>query len=108
MQLEQIEVIGAEAAQRGVDGTDQPGAARARLVWAGTGGQRRFRRQQHLLAPALDRRAEHFLRRAVGIHIGRVEQGDTGLQADVDQAPGLRGIGIAPRAEQRTATAEGT
>jgi hypothetical protein len=51
--------------------------------------------------------AENLLRGAVRIDVGGVEQGDPGLQAEVDQPPRLDDVGVAPGAEQRALAAEG-
>ncbi len=50
---------------------------------------------------------EDLLRGAVRIDVGGVEQVDPGLEADLDQAPSLGGVGVAPGAEQRALAAEG-
>ena len=67
---------------------------------AGLGGD------EHPVAPALDRCAEHLLRRAVGVDVGGVEHRDPGVEADVDEPARFLGVGVAPGAEQRSLAAE--
>ena len=62
---------------------------------------------EHLVAAALDRLAEDLLGQAGGIDVGRVEHGDAGFEADVDQPRGLGHVGRAPGLEEFAAAAEG-
>ncbi len=107
VQLEEVEVVGAEAAQGGVDGGGEAGAGGAGVVGAVAGGQAGLGGDQHLVAAALDRPAEDLLGGAVGVDVGGVEEGDAGVDGDVEQAAGLGLVGGAPGAEQRAPAAEG-
>ena len=80
----------------------------ADLVGAGTTTEGGLGGNQHLVATALDGRAQNLLGRAVRIDVGGVEHVQTRLKAEIDQAFGLGDIGTAPSLEQFAPTAEGT
>ncbi|MDT5326121.1 MAG: hypothetical protein QOF25_3273 [Mycobacterium sp.] len=100
MQLEQIDAVGPQPTQRLLDRIDQarPGRSRIRLPVADR--KPRLRRDQHLVTPAHEGVSEHLLRGAIGVDVGGVEQCDTSVQADVNDAPGLVDVRVAPRAEE--------
>ncbi|MNT35289.1 hypothetical protein D3C72_1713110 [compost metagenome] len=106
MQLHQVDIVGAEAAQRIVDALDQPGARGAGIIRAIAHRQRHLGGDQHIVAPSLDGRAEHFFGGAVGVDIGRIEQIDAGLDADVDETACLDIVAVAPGAEKRPLATE--
>src|SRR5262249_54378350 len=54
-----------------------------------------------------DRLAENLLGHAGGIHVGRVEHVDARVEADVHETRGFLHIGVAPRAKEFAAAAEG-
>lgn len=107
VQLQEIDVVGAEPPQRCLGCPDEPRARRAGVLRAVAHRQRCLRREQDLIASALHGRAEDLLRGAVRVDVGRVEQRDAGVEAEVDKIPCLARIGIAPRAEERPLSAEG-
>ncbi len=106
VQVEEVDVVRAEAAQGPVDGGDQPGARGARVGRSVARREPGLGGDDHLVAPAPDRGAEYLLRRAAGVDVGGVEHGHPGLQADVHQPAGLRGVRGAPGAEQLSPAAE--
>ena len=89
VQLQQVDIVGAEPPQRVVHRLDQARARGADIVRPVAHRQRGLGRDQHRVAPALDRLAEHLFRRAVRIDVGGVEEVDAGFEADVDQPPRL-------------------
>src|SRR5204862_740779 len=106
MQLVEIEVVGAEAPQAGMDCLGEVMARRAKVVGAGTATEAALRRDENRLAPALDGLAEDFLRQAARIAIRGIEHVDAGLEADVDQALRFGDIACAPGLEEFVAAAE--
>src|SRR5690606_33793995 len=61
MELEQVDVIGAESTERGLAGLDQAGPGRASVMWAVTGGQAGLGGEEYLVPSAFDRRTQDFL-----------------------------------------------
>ena len=106
MELEQIDIVGAQAPQRILDRADQPGAGRAPILRSISHRQTGFGRDQHGITAVADRRAENLLGGAVGIDVRRVEQSDAGIQTQVHQPPRLGDIARSPGAEQRPVTAK--
>src|SRR5580693_1992401 len=78
----------------------------ADIVRAGTAAEGGLRRDEHLLASATNRGAEYFFGAAGRIDVGGIEQGETRLETDRDQA---RGFLDARRTEslERTGAAHG-
>jgi len=64
-------------------------------------------RDQHLVAPALQRLAQDLLRHALAVDVGGVEEIDPGLKTQIDHAAGLGDIGAAPALEELVGAAEG-
>ena len=106
MQLQKVDMVGAEASQCRLTRFDDPGARAARGVRSVANWERHLGREQEAVAPAADRRAEHGLRSAVRVHVGGVEEVHAGIEADVHEPAGLVDIGCPPRPEQGTAAAE--
>jgi hypothetical protein len=98
--------IWSEPLQRSIHRADQAGARRAPVVRPVAGRQAGLGGDQHVLAPPLDRLAEHLFRSAGRIDVGGIEEVDAGFQADIDKAAGLFDIGRAPVAEQRAGATE--
>jgi hypothetical protein len=65
-----------------------------------------FGRDQHLVAAALDRRAQHLLGGARAVDVGAVEHGKARIQADIDQPLRAFGVGVAPGLEEVALAAE--
>ena len=107
VQLEQVDMLGAEAPERRLHRVDQMVARAAHLVGALAGAEGGLGRDQHLVAPALDRRPQHLLGGACGIDVGAVEHREPGLEADIDQARRFGHVRAAPGLEELALAAEG-
>ncbi len=107
VQLQQVDIVGSEPFQRLFHTADQARARRACGVRSFADRKRQLRRQNDVVAPALDRGAKNLFRSAVGIDVCRVEKIDARLQANVDEAARLGRIRTAPGAEERPFAAEG-
>jgi hypothetical protein len=108
VQLEQVDVVGAQALERAVDSLHEVMARRAHIVRplaAAEGGLGRD--QQPVARPAFDRLAEHRLGCAGRIDVSAVEHVDACLEADVDELARLGHVGAAPRAEELALATEG-
>ena len=97
VELEQVDVVGAEPAQRTVDGLEQMLPRGADVVGPITEAEGRLGRDQHLVAAALDGFPEHALGFAERIDIRGVEHRHAGFETDVQKAPRLGRVGRAPR-----------
>ena len=95
MQLEEVDVVGAEPPQCGVARREQTCPGGAGIVGTVPHRQGRLGREQHPVAAAPDRLTEDLLGRAVGVDIGGVEHRNPGVQADIHEPPRLAGIGVA-------------
>src|SRR5215469_18321391 len=71
----------------------------ANIVRILSGSKRRLGGDQHFVATAFDRRAQHFLRCAIAMNIGAIEHGEAMLQADVNEASGFGCVCAAPGCE---------
>lgn len=106
MDLIQIKVVGAEPAQRVFAGFDQVLTRQPDVVDPRAHAAKRFGGQQHLVTPALDRRADNLLAGALGVDVGGVYEVQPCLQADVQKPSGFVRLDIAHVFEKVTA-AEG-
>lgn len=106
VKLQQIDVIGAKSRQRGIDRPHQTLPRRTSIVRTIAHRQAGLGRDQEPIAPGLDGRAKPFLRCAVRIDVRGIEQGDTGIETDVDQPPRFFHAAVAPGGEQRSFAAE--
>ena len=61
--------------------------------------ERAFGGDDDLIAPAFDGRPENLLGYSIGIDVGRIEHGQAGFEADIDESRGLGHTGLAPRLE---------
>ena len=107
VQLVEVDVVGAEAAQARLDRAGQVVARGADVVRSRPAAEGALGRDEHLVAPALDRLAEDLLGQAVRVDVGRVEHRDAGLEADVDEPRRLGDVARAPGLEELVAAAEG-
>ncbi|MGX1224141.1 hypothetical protein RKD42_005400 [Streptomyces ambofaciens] len=97
--LVEVHVVDAEAAQAVVQLGDQP-ATRGALVVGLVAHRHACLRGQHDVVPAPgDRLADHLLRLAAAVHVGGVDQVDPRLQGGVDEGGGLL-LGGAPDAAE--------
>ena len=99
--LIEIDVIGPEAPQRGVDGVEQVLPGQAAVVRSVAHRKERLRGDHHLIARReVGQRASHDLfTDAAGIHVGGVEEVDAGVERTLDEraAGGLGQYPAAPR-----------
>jgi hypothetical protein len=104
--LVEVDVIGAEALQAGVDGVHDVAARQPDRVGAAAGAPAGLGRHHHILAPRAQRLAQDLLRAARRVDVGAVEEVDPRVQADAHQPIGLRLVGAADGLEHSLA-AEG-
>jgi hypothetical protein len=100
----EVDVVGLQPAQAGLDGAPHVDAGQAALVASVTGRVGDLGGQHPALAGVFERAADHLLGLAVGVDVGRVDEVDAGLERVIDDAPRLRLIGRA--AEHHGAEAE--
>ena len=109
MEIEDVNVIGVEAAQRIFDGLDHPFARMAAKVRALGVGIDEFRGQNPVIARGLDAAPDDFFRLAVVIDIGGVDEIDALFASLVDDADTSSGVGppniIVPRLSGETFSA---
>ncbi len=84
--LEEVDVVRVEPPQAVLDGPDDPPPRAAPLVTVGAHGVEALGGEDHFVPPALDGPADDLLAFAVGIHVRRVDEVDTGLQCPVDDS----------------------
>ena len=96
MHLVEIDPVGVEAPQTGLDGDPDP-AARATTASLTTRRVPELGGDHRLLAMPLERRAEHLLALSAPVRIGGVEEGDSLLERSVHHA--CRALRIDPAAE---------
>jgi hypothetical protein len=90
-----VEVIGAEPAQRGLAGTHEVLARQARLVGSGTRGPVGLGDDLDAIAPSAGESAtEHLLRPPVRIQVGGVEGGDPGVEGRMNGGNGRRVVDL--------------
>ena len=87
VQLEEVDAIGAEAAQAALARGDDVGVGeRARVARA----EADLGREQHVVAPTLHRGTEDLLRLPVGVHVGGVDEVHARRRARDRPSPGPR------------------
>src|SRR5579871_5185443 len=69
------------------------------IVGAGSTAEGGLGRNQHFVTASGDGFAENFLSHAVGINIRAIEHGESGIEADIDQARRLLDSTAAPCSE---------
>ncbi len=106
--LVQVDVVGAETAQRVLDRAEDPAtgpAADVRVV--GVHRHEELGREDHLVASPLQRLADDLLRDAGGVHVGGVDEVDARVQSAVDDPDRVFAVVVAPGAEHHRAEAQG-
>jgi hypothetical protein len=106
VQLEEIDVIGAQPAEAGVNRAQQLESRRSDVVWTRTVPETGLRGNQHPIAPPGDRLAQNLLRQPVGIRIRAVEHRQPGVKANVHEARRFLCAGVPPVLEEVIAAAE--
>ena len=104
--LVQVDPIGAESPEAALDGLHDPPPRRAPLVDAGAHRIPELRRQHDVVASPRKCPAGDLFGLTVGIHVGRVDEVDAGVQRLMDRALALGMVGVAPRAEHHGAERE--
>jgi hypothetical protein len=99
VELVQIDVIGAQTAQRRLDRAHDvaPGTARTVIDTVAPGhAHAELRRDHHVVPPSAQRRAELLLGAApISVDIRGVEEVDPHVQSRVDDSPGARFVQLA-------------
>ena len=100
----EVDVVGLQPLQAGIDGAHQVAAREARVGDVGPHLLRALGGQHPAVALLLDGRADDLFGAAVGVDVGGVDEVDAALGRMVDDAPRLRLVGGA--AEHHGAEAE--
>ena len=103
--LVQVDVVGAEATQAVLDLGHDPAARAAVRVRVLAHRGEELRREDDVVAAAVERLADDLLRLARRVHVGGVDEVDPGVEAAVDDPRALVVVGLAPRAEHHGAEA---
>jgi len=104
-----VDVVGAEASERGFTGGDEVIARGAEIIgkfgrgYSAEGG---LRRDEELVASAFDGSAENFFGGSVGVAVGSVEEVDAGIEAEGDEIFCFFELGGAPGFEEFVGAAE--
>ena len=86
VKLIQIDVVGSQPAQAGLERFQQVKPRRADIVWSRSGAKRPLGRQEHPIATAFDRLSQYGFGVPFRVNVGRVEHVQPGLERDVDHA----------------------
>ena len=106
VQVVDVDVLGAQAAQAGFTSLNQMMAGRSHVVRPFTQAERGLGRDQDILTASLDGFAENLLGEAIGVNIRGVEEINAGFQADGDEASSFGYIARAPGAKEFSSSAE--
>jgi hypothetical protein len=101
--LVQVDVVGLQPPQRVLDLGDDPPARRAPPVRGLAHGIGELRREHHVVPAALQRLADDFFGLTGGVHVGRVDQVDAGLERFADDADRVVVVAVAEGAEHHGA-----
>ena len=97
VQLIQVDVVGAQPTQTAFDRANEVVARRADVVRSRAGSEGALGRDEHPIAPALDRLAEDLFGQAGGVDVRRVEHRQARVEADVDQPGRVGDVASRPR-----------
>jgi hypothetical protein len=89
MAVIQVDVVGAEPAQAGLQGTGQVQPGQAPVVGAGSLRHESFGCEDHLVATAAQRPAEDLLGLTAAVHVGGIDEIPASGQEPVNDLPGL-------------------
>ena len=106
VELIDIDVVGLQAAETGVDGIEQVIARGADIVGAGAHPEGALGGDDDFLAAALESMAEDFFGHAGGVDVAGIKHVGAGFDADIDEAAGFGGIGVSHGAEELIAATE--
>ena len=105
--LVQVDVVGAEAAQRVFTGADDPRPGRAPAVeHVVAHGVMQLRRDDDLVATVADPGADDLLGLAVAVHVGSVDEVDAGFERTMHDAHAVVVVGVAVLPEHHRAEAQ--
>jgi hypothetical protein len=107
MELEQVDVVCAQAAQASFNRPQQMPPGRTDIIWAITAAKGRLSRNEHLVAAASDRASQNLLRLPLGIDVGGIKEVEASLQTYVDEPSCLLDTCRAPRLEEFVAATKG-
>jgi hypothetical protein len=91
--LVHVDTVGLEAAQRVLDGRDDPPPGGTLLVRVGTHGAAELRREDHVVPAALESPADNLLR--VSVRVSGVDQVDACVERLADDPDRVLGVGVA-------------
>ena len=106
--LVEVDVVGAQAAQGVLDLAHDPAAGSAALVRVLAHRHEELRGEEHVVAAALAAPPDDLLGHAAGVDVGGVDEVDAGVEGAVDDAGGVVAVVVAPGAEHHRAEAQGT
>jgi hypothetical protein len=104
--LVEVEVVGAEAAQRVLDRDHDPAAGAAAVVRVVVEGHEELRREHDVVAASGEGLADDDLGLALGVDVGGVDEVDPGVQRPVDGLDAFVVVLGAPLAEHHGAEAQ--
>jgi hypothetical protein len=102
-----VYVVDTEAAKAVFAGLDEEGTAGAEVVGLIRHGEGSFRGEEEVVPSTFDGFSQYFFGAAAAIHIGRIEEVEASVEANVDQPGGLFDLGVAPGFEKIVPPAEG-
>src|SRR5207248_773390 len=102
----EIDPVGLQTLERGLDLAEDPAAAVAGLVGVVAHRAVELRRKDDVVALALDRLADDLLGFATAVDVRRVDEVDPGLERCVDDPVRFLVVAVAPLAEHHGAEAE--
>ncbi len=104
--LVEVDVVGAEAAQRVLDLAGDPAAAVAGAVRSLPHRPVELRRQHHVVATSGERLADDRLGLAARVHVGGVDEVDPGVEGAMDDRHAVVVVPVAHRPEHHGAEAQ--
>ncbi len=104
--LIQVDVVGAEAAQAALDRRPDPAPRVAAMVRVVVHRVVELRGEHHVVAATGESPTDDLLALAVRVHVGGVDEVDPGIDGAIDQTDAVVVIGVPPRAEHHRAEAE--
>src|SRR5262249_9522930 len=106
MHVVDVDVVNAETPQAGVTCPDQVEPGRTEVIRAIAESKGRLGRNQEVVALALYGLAENFLGKSVRVDVRRIEDVDSRVQAEADEALGLLDSGRSPGFKKFRASSE--
>src|SRR5579883_3100292 len=86
MKIEDVDVVGTQAAQAPLDGSQDGGPRESLSLRLRAGFHAGFSGENEVVSPPVEKTAQHLFRRAVVIRIGRIEKVDAVFAADADHS----------------------